>query len=151
MQVKDTMSVSIKTCKKETTIKDIATIMCFNKISGLPVVDDDGMLIGIVSEKDILCSMFPDMRELVEGGSKVDFEAMEKDYSSVLAKTVGDIMTRDVFVVSPEQPILRAASMMWLRKFRRIPVTENNKLVGILSMVDVHKAVFQENLLSNSA
>ncbi len=148
MQVKDTMCTNVKTCRKETPIKDVATTMCFNKISGLPVVDDEDNLIGIISEKDILCSMFPDMRDLIDGGSKLDFEAMEKDYSGILQKTVEDVMTKDVFMVGPEQPILRAASMMWLRKFRRIPVTENNKLVGILSMGDVHKAVFQESLLS---
>ncbi len=150
MQVKDTMCVDVKTCTPDTPIKDIATIMCFNKISGLPVVDDDNIVVGIISEKDILCSMFPDMKELVESGSKPDFEAMEKDYSSVLNKTVDDLMTRVVATVSPDMPILRAASMMWLRKIRRIPVTEDNKLIGILSMGDVHKAVFQESLLIKS-
>ncbi len=149
MQVKDTMCTDVKTCKADTPIKDIATIMCFNKISGLPVVDDDNNVVGIISEKDILCSMFPDMRELVDSGGKADFEAMEKDYSSVLGKTVDDLMTRVVASVSPDMPILRAASMMWLRKIRRIPVTENNKLVGILSMGDVHKSVFQDSLLIN--
>ncbi len=147
MQVKDTMCTEVKTCTPDTPVKDIATIMCFNKISGLPVVDEDNNVLGIISEKDILCSMFPDMQELVESGSKPDFEDMEKDYSSVLGKTVDDLMTRVVATVSPDMPILRAASIMWLRKIRRIPVTENNKLVGILSMGDVHKAVFQESLL----
>ncbi len=147
MLVKDAMCVDIKTCRKETTIKDIATIMCFNKISGLPVVDEDKNVVGIISEKDILCSMFPDMKELVGAGSKPDFEEMEKDYTSVLNKTVDDLMTRVVATVTPEMPILRAASMMWLRKIRRIPVTDGKKLVGILSMGDVHKAVFQESLL----
>jgi CBS domain-containing protein len=147
MQVKDTMCTDVKTCQADTPIKDIATLMCFNKISGMPVVDDDNNVVGIISEKDILCSLFPDMKELVESGAKADFEEMEKDYTSVLGKTVDDLMTRVVESVSPEMPILRAASMMWLRKIRRIPVTENNKLVGILSMGDVHKAVFQESLL----
>ena len=147
MQVKDTMCTDVKTCKADTPIKEIATLMCFNKISGLPVVDDDNNVIGIISEKDILCSMFPDMKELVEAGGKADFEEMEKDYSSVLDKIVDDLMTRVVASVSPDMPILRAASMMWLRKIRRIPVTENNKLVGILSMGDVHKSIFQESLL----
>lgn len=147
MQVKDTMCTDVRTCKSDTPIKEIATIMCFNKISGLPVVDDDNNVIGIISEKDILCSMFPDMKELVDSGAKANFEEMEKDYSSILGKTVDDLMTRVVASVSPDMPILRAASMMWLRKIRRIPVTENNKLVGILSMGDVHKAVFQESLL----
>ncbi|RKZ90939.1 MAG: signal transduction protein [Gammaproteobacteria bacterium] len=148
MQVKDTMCSEVKTCKPDTPIKEIATIMCFNKISGLPVVDDENNVVGVISEKDILCSMFPDMRELVESGAKTDFEAMENDYGSILGKTVEDLMTTVVATVSPDMPILRAASMMWVRKIRRIPVTtEDNKLVGILSMGDVHKAVFQESLL----
>lgn len=151
MQVKDTMCTDVKTCRADTPIKDIATIMCFNKISGMPVVDDDNNVVGIISEKDILCSMFPDMKELVESGAKANFEEMEKDYGSVLDKTVDDLMTRVVASVSPDMPILRAASIMWLRKIRRIPVTENNKLVGILSMGDVHKAVFQESLLVNKS
>ncbi|MCP3850735.1 MAG: CBS domain-containing protein [Gammaproteobacteria bacterium] len=150
MQVKDTMHTDVKTCNPDTPVKDIATIMCFNKISGMPVVDDENNVVGVISEKDILCSMFPDMKELVESGGKADFEEMEKDYSSVLGKTVDDIMTRVVASVSPDMPILRAASMMWLRKIRRIPVTQDNKLVGILSMGDVHKAIFQESLLINS-
>ncbi len=149
MQVKDTMCTDVKTCKADTPIKDIATMMCFNKISGLPGVDDDNNVIGSISEKDILCSMFPDMKELVESGAKANFEEMEKDYGSILSKTVDDLMTRVVASVSPDMPILRAASMMWLRKIRRIPVTENNKLVGILSMGDVHKSVFQDSLLVN--
>ncbi len=147
MQVKDTMCSDVKACKADTPIKEIATIMCFNKISGMPVVDDDNNVVGVISEKDILCGMFPDMRELVDSGAKADFEAMENDYSSILSKTVGDLMTSVIATVSPDVPILRAASMMWIRKIRRIPVTENNKLVGILSMGDVHKAVFQESLL----
>ncbi len=150
MQVKDAMHTDVKTCNPDTPVKDIATIMCFNKISGMPVVDDENNVVGVISEKDILCSMFPDMKELVESGGKADFEEMEKDYSSVLGKTVDDIMTRVVASVSPDIPILRAASMMWLRKIRRIPVTQDNKLVGILSMGDVHKAIFQESLLINS-
>ena len=151
MQVKDTMCVDVKTCSPDTPVKDIATIMCFNKISGMPVVDNDKNVVGIISEKDILCSMFPDMRELVESGAKPDFEEMEKDYSSILEKKVEDIMTKTVATVSPDMPILRAASMMWIRKIRRIPVTDGGRLVGILSMGDVHKAVFQESLLVKNA
>ncbi len=149
MQVKDIMCTDVKTCKADTPIKDIATMMCLNKFSGLPVVDDDNNVIGIISEKDILSSMFPDMKEIVESGAKADFEEMENDYSSILDKTVADLMTSSVASVSPDIPILRAASMMWLRKFRRIPVTENNKLVGIISLGDVHTSVFQNSLLNN--
>lgn len=147
MLVKDAMCRDVKTCTKDSSVKDIATTMCFNRISGLPVVEGD-QLVGIVSEKDVLCSMFPDMKELVDSGAKPDFEDMENDYLGVLDKSVSDIMTTVVSTVTPDMPILRAASMMWLRKIRRIPVTEGNKLVGILSMGDVHKLIFQETIMA---
>ena len=147
MQVKDIMSSEVKTCQAGSSIKDVATIMCFNKISGLPVVDKDDNVVGIVSEKDVLFSMFPDMHDVMASGAKPNFEEMEKDYNSVLTKNVDDLMTTAVASVTPDMPILRAASMMWVRKIRRIPVIENNKVVGIISMGDVHKAVFQDSLL----
>ncbi len=147
MLVKDAMSTSVKTCSVDDSIKDIATVMCFNEISGLPVVDEDNNVLGIVSEKDVLSSMFPDMQDMLDSGGKPDFEEMEKDYKSILNNKVGDIMTKTVATVSPDMPVLRAASLMWVRKIRRIPVTEGNKLVGILSMGDVHKQIFKEALM----
>jgi CBS domain-containing protein len=148
MLVKDAMSTAVKTCSKDDSIKDIATIMCFNEVSGLPVIDEDKSIIGIVSEKDVLSSMFPDMQDMLDTGGQPDFEDMENDYLNILNNTVEEIMTHKVATVTPEMPILRAASMMWLYKIRRIPVTENNKLVGILSMGDVHKQIFQETLMA---
>ncbi|MBF0265892.1 MAG: CBS domain-containing protein [Gammaproteobacteria bacterium] len=147
MLVKDAMCTTVKTCSETDSIKEIATIMCFNKISGLPVVNEDNEIIGVVSEKDVLSSMFPDMQGVMDAGGQVDFEKMESDYSDVLHKKVGEIMTRAVASVTQEMPILRAASMMWLKKIRRIPVTDGKKLVGIISMGDVHKAIFQNALV----
>ncbi|MFK5894204.1 MAG: CBS domain-containing protein [Pseudomonadota bacterium] len=149
MLVKDAMSTGVKTCSKDDSIKDIATIMCFNEISGLPVVDEDNIIIGIVSEKDVLSSMFPDMQDLLDSGGKPDFEDMENDYLNILNNKVSEIMTSTVATVAPDMPILRAASLMWVYKIRRIPVAVDNKLVGILSMGDVHKQIFQETLMAD--
>ncbi|HID82726.1 MAG TPA: CBS domain-containing protein [Chromatiales bacterium] len=146
MIVKDIMSTNIKTAKPDTSVREIAKIMCFNKISGMPVVDDDGKIVGVVSEKDVLHSMFPDIAELSEQGSYPDFEEMEGAYESTLSNQVENIMTKAVATVPPDIPILKAASLMWLRKIRRIPVAENGVLVGIISIGDVHKAVFQSTL-----
>ncbi len=148
MLVKDAMSTGVKTCSKDDSIKGIATIMCFNEVSGLPVIDENNNIIGIVSEKDVLSSMFPDMQDMLNTGGQPDFEEMENDYLNILDNTVEEIMTRTVATVTPEMPILRAASMRWWYKIRRIPVVRNNKLVGILSMGDVHKQIFQDTLVS---
>jgi CBS domain-containing protein len=142
MQVKDTMCTDVKTCKTDTPIKDIATIMCFNKISGLPIVDDNDKMVGIVSEKDILKRMFPDMQTIADEG-RPNFEEMEKGYADTLQLIASDIMTSTVSSVTPDMPIMKAASMMCINKIRRIPVAENDVLVGIVSIGDVHKAIFQ--------
>lgn len=150
MIVKDIMNTSVKSATAETLIKDIASIMCFNKISGVPVVDSDNTLIGVLSEKDILRNMFPDVKTVMEQGGTPDFEAIELDYKDILHKNVGDIMTQTVASVTPDMPLLKAASLMCSKQIRRIPVTdENKKLVGIISIGDVHKAIFRENLLKN--
>ena len=147
MIVKDIMNTSVKTATVDAPIKDIASIMCFNKISGVPVVDDGNKLVGVLSEKDILRNMFPGIEEIIDEGGSPDFEAHENDYKNLLDKKAGDIMTNAVASVSPDMPVLKAASIMCVKKIRRIPVTEDDKLVGIISIGDVHKALLQENLI----
>lgn len=150
MIVQDIMKTSVKSATSETSIKDIAATMCFNKISGVPVIDAGEKLIGVLSEKDILRNMFPDVQQLMEQGSNINFEDMETDYSNIMDKKVGDLMTDAVASVTPEMPLLKAASMMCSKQIRRIPVTtDDNKLIGIISIGDVHKAIFQENLIKN--
>lgn len=146
MKVSEIMTTGVKTAKADTPVKDIANTMCFNKISGLPIVDEDNKIIGIVSEKDLLTRMFPDMATIAAEG-RPNFEEMEKDYADTLQLVAEDIMTKAVSSVSPDMPIMKAASMMCINKIRRIPVAENNKIVGIISIGDVHKAIFQNSLL----
>jgi len=59
-------------------------------------------------------------------------------------------MKPGLFTVTPDDPILKAVSIMCLKKIRRIPVAEGNKLVGIVSVGDVHKAIFQKQLDNNN-
>jgi CBS domain-containing protein len=149
MIVKDIMNTAVKTAKSDTLIKDIASVMCLNKISGLPVVGEGNSLEGILSEKDILRVMFPDVKQIMEEGNKVNYDSITADYTNVLEKKAGDLMTQAVASVTPDMPLLKAASMMCVKNIRRIPVTDkSNKLVGIVSIGDVHKAIFQESLLN---
>lgn len=151
MIVKDIMNTAVKTAKSDTLIKDIASVMCLNKISGLPVVSEDNSLVGIVSEKDILKVMFPDVKQIMEEGNKANYDSVTADYTNVLEKKASDLMTQAVSSVTPDMPLLKAASMMCVKNIRRIPVTDDaNKLVGIVSIGDVHKAIFQESLLNKS-
>jgi len=119
--------------------------MCLYRYSGIPVVDD-GKLAGIVAESDVLRSMFPRLEDLMDRISGVNYDEQMKQYYDVVHLSVKDIMTRAVITIRPDMHILQAASMMVSRKFRRIPVAIDDKLVGMISMGDVHKAIYQSTL-----
>lgn len=146
MKVKEIMTTNIKSAKADTPVRDIVEVMCFNKISGLPVVDDDNNVVGVVSEKDVLKKMFPDISDVAKEEGTPDFEKMEKDYSDALMLKTGDLMTKLVASANPDMPIMKAVSIMCVQKIRRIPVVEGRKLVGIISLGDVHKAIFANSL-----
>jgi len=140
------MTKAVKTATPDTPVREVAVIMCFNKISGLPVVDGEGKLVGMISEKDILWGMFPSLAESVRAPAVPDFEALEREYKDVLNQRVAELMTTKVFSVKPDMPVLRAATIMFRNRIRRIPVANDEKLVGIVSVGDVHKAIFRCNL-----
>ncbi|MEO5341130.1 MAG: CBS domain-containing protein [Magnetococcus sp. MYC-9] len=148
MLVRDVMVTNVRTAKKEDSIRSVAATICTNKISGLPVVDDENRLLGIISEKDILNALLPSYSDFLEDPVRArDFLAMENSYQEILSRSVGSHMTKRVFSVFPDELVMQAASKMALHRFRRIPVVdEGNLLVGIVSLGDIHKAIFKREL-----
>ncbi len=147
MIVQDIMTTDIKTVTPDQPVKDIALMMVMEHISGAPVVDADNNLVGIISEKDILQHMFPKLEDIMSD-THFDFENMETNYKGTMNVKIGDIMTKHVDSIDVDMPCLKAASTMWLRKYRRIPVTKNGKLIGIISIGDVHRAIFKSCITS---
>lgn len=146
MLVKDIMTTAVKTASPTDPVRDIATIMCLNKISGLPVVDGEGNLVGMISEKDILHAMFPKLQDFIANPSTPDYEQLEREYRDVVSLRVADLMTALVYTAEPDMPVLKAASIMFRNRIRRIPVSQGGRLLGIISIGDVHKAMFRKNL-----
>ena len=148
MQVKEIMSGSPRTVTRDTDLVDVVSLMCLYRFSGLPVMDGDEM-VGFIAEKDVLHKLFPTLEDMMtEGLGKLDFEAMMGKYKDVVNLKVGELMATNVVTVSPDDHILQAATTMVRHKFRRIPVAERGKLMGMLSLGDVHKALFQKNISS---
>ncbi len=144
MLVKDVMTTNVRTARGDTRIRDVAILMCFHRISGLPVVNDEGAIVGVISEKDVLRAMYPKVDEALRLAQTPHFEELEAEYRDVLNLHVDSLMSKRVFTVAPTDPILRAVSVMFAHKIRRIPVADHGRLVGILSIGDVHKAIFKE-------
>ncbi len=145
MNVEKIMTTNVRTISSEKKLGEVVSLMCIYRYSGIPVVDD-GKLVGTVSESDVLGKMFPKLEDLMSGMSGVDYDAQMDQYSDVVSITVKDVMTPVVISVKPDMHILQAASVMVGRKFRRIPVAVDGKLVGMVSMGDVHKAIYQSTL-----
>jgi len=102
-------------------------------------------LVGMVTVRDVMLPLYPNYGDYIHDNVRSrDFSEMEEGYPDVLAKKVEEIMSTNPLTVSPNDPILQAASYMGLKNFRRIPVVEKGKLVGMVSIGDINRALFLE-------
>jgi CBS domain-containing protein len=148
MLVNEIMTKTPKTVTPDTKLLEVVSLMCLFRYSGLPVVEGD-KLVGVIAEKDVLHRMFPTLEEVMDGMSSPDYDKMMLQYKDVVHLKVSDLMSPTVITVAPDMHILRAATVMVRHKFRRIPVADGGQLIGMLSLGDIHKAIFQANLAEN--
>ena len=146
MLVEEIMSRSPRTVNPDTELLEVVSIMCLYRFNGLPVVEGEKM-VGFIAEKDVLHKLFPTLEDMMTDGlGALDFDEMMGKYSDVVNLKVNDLMTTNVISVPPEDHILKAATTMVRHKFRHIPVASDGKLVGMLSLGDVHKAIFHKHI-----
>ena len=146
MLVRDVMTSTPKTVTQDTKLLEVASLMCMFRYSGFPVLDAEDKLVGFIAEKDVLHRLFPTLEDLMDGMATVDLDAMLGQYKDVLNLKVADLMRERVITISPDMHVLRGAAIMVKHRFRRIPVVEGDRLVGVISLGDVHKALFQANI-----
>ncbi len=115
-QVEDIMTTNVVTVTPEATMRDAAGLILRHGVSGLPVVDDEHRLVGVLSEWDLL--------QVLEA-SEVELEP------------VGKYMTRDPVCVSEETSLVDVVDLFQARRVRRLPVTRDKKLVGLVSRHDL--------------
>jgi len=152
MLVADVMTRTVRSTTPQSTLSEVAAMMCLNRLSGLPVIDTEARLVGFIAERDILHFLFPKLEELMDSSGLRDFEKMEQQYGATLGLTVQDVMHSGAVSVVADMPLLKATSVMVRHRFRRIPVAdENGRLVGIVSIGDIHKALFKHHLLNPQA
>jgi CBS domain-containing protein len=142
MLVEDIMSTSLKTVKPDTPMSEVVSMMCLYRLSGIPVVEEDNRLVGFISERDVLNPMFPTLEDIMDSMATIDMTDALGTYSNIVGMKVNELMTKTVISVSPKTEILKASARMIGNRFRRIPVAVDGKLVGMLSVGDVHKSIY---------
>ncbi|MFI5042497.1 MAG: CBS domain-containing protein [Acidimicrobiales bacterium] len=130
--VKDVMTTEVVAVRRDTTLKEIAAVLRRYRVSALPVVDDMGKVLGVVSEADLLAK-----EALADPGVFAEL-AHRKDVRKAEGLTAGDLMTRPAVTASPDDPVGQAARMMHFLRVKRLPVVNSGgHLVGIVSRADV--------------
>lgn len=143
MKVSDVMSRGLETCFEEDRLRSVIEKMLMRRCGSIPVVDTNEKLVGIVAIRDTMLPLYPNFGEYVHDSvHSRDFEEMEDGYKRVLGMKVKEVMTCNPLSVSPDQPMLKAASYMGVKNLRRIPVCEDGKLVGIVSIGDITRGLY---------
>lgn len=150
MKVADVMRKGVVTVSPDATLRSACRIIFSGQIGGLPVVDKNGKLVGIVVEKDILSLFFPSMKEYTEDFTHArDFELMEDHIAENLNLPVKKFMSKNPLVISPQAPLLRAASTMIAKRVGKLPVVNSKKrLVGIISRGDIFRTIVRKRIPS---
>lgn len=148
MKAKEIMAKNVVTVGPRATIAEIAKVLVEHKVSGVPVVDKAGKLIGIVSEGDLLhkevTPRLPDAINIL--GAIIYYNGVERfneDFKKLMAGTAREIMTRDVITATEDVEINEIGELMLKHSIKRIPIVRDDTLVGIISRADMIKTLIQ--------
>ncbi|MEW6002304.1 MAG: CBS domain-containing protein [Nitrospirota bacterium] len=145
LKAKDIMTRGVITVKPDTTIEDLARILIRSDISGAPVVDDNGNLLGIVTENDLISKNsrlhIPTILRLFDAFVPLGTSKLETEIKKMAATTVGEICTKDLITVDQETSIEDIATIITEEKIHLLPVLKEGKLVGIIGKKDLVKSM----------
>ncbi|MEW6162950.1 MAG: CBS domain-containing protein [Nitrospirota bacterium] len=145
LSAKDIMTKDVITVKLATTIEDLARILIKHRISGTPVVDEDGNLIGIVTENDLISKNkrlhIPTILRLFDAFIPLGTTRLETEIKRMAASTVGEICTRNVITVDEDTPMEDIATIITEKKIHLLPVLKEGRLVGIIGKKDLIKGI----------
>lgn len=140
MLVRDVMTKNVRTVGPTDSFKTIVVLLAKNKISGVPVVDKKGKVVGIISEKDLFYKFFPSQKKFYKDVEYyMNFDNLENEASRVVKLKAKDFMSKSVISVAPDDHILKACSLFLIHNIRRLPVIKKGELVGIVSTNNIYK------------
>lgn len=140
MKVRDVMTSAVITVQPETTFKETAQRLLDYGVTGLPVVDDKGRLVGLVTEADLMSKEAFGTRQHRPLEALLDLLTGEARWVGKAAGlTAGQVMTTDVVTARPNEDMRVAARRMLDRQVKRLPVVEDDRLVGIVSRHDLRR------------
>ncbi len=152
LTVKDIMSTNIVSVKPDTEIIEAAKVLLENRFNGLPVVDDNGKVVGIICQSDLIAQQkslpIPTLFTFLDGFIPLtSLKKMESEIQKIAAITVADAMTKKPVTVKPDTRIETVAALMADKKLYTLPVLDDaGRLVGVVGKEDLLKTVIKRPL-----
>lgn len=143
MEARNFMSTNLVTCKPSDTVEDAARTMLEHNHSVVPVVDNKNSIVGIVTESDFVGKKvtaphaMSSLKQLF--GSTFHAQDVEEIYASSKQKKLEDVMSKDIVKISADSSLSEVVDLMHRKNIKRLPVVENDKLVGLITRRDLIK------------
>ncbi len=150
MYIKDIMTKDVITVTMDDNVEKCASLLIKHNLSGLPVLDESGKLVGIVTEGDLIrrASRIKGPAVLEVLGGLIYLDSPKKfmdELKNSMGQKAGDIMTKKVVTIDPDQTIEEGATLLVEKKVKRLPVIDKKgELVGIVSRRDIMGYLFPE-------
>lgn len=139
---KDIMTTEVITVRMDTTVNELAEILWKNKISGAPVLDDEGNVVSVVTENDLIDQSkkfhIPTMISLID--SVIFLESSKKieaEIKKMAGNTVRDICAKKLVSVPGDAGIDEIATIMAEKKVHTLPVLQEGRLIGVIGKTDI--------------
>ncbi len=142
MNAADIMTRDTVTVTPETPVPDLVRMLLARGISGAPVVDKDGVLVGMVTEGDLVrrAELGTERKRGAWASFFTGTAVLAREYVRSHGLTVSDVMTQGAVAVAPDTPLNEIADVMEGRRVRRVPVVQDGKVVGIVSRANLLRA-----------
>jgi CBS domain-containing protein len=148
MRAMDVMTTNVVTVDPDTSVREVATLLSERGISGVPVIDAQGRLVGIVSEGDLLHRVETGTERRVRQRRRSWWldrigpdEELARDYVKSHGRTAKDVMTRSVISVTDTTELAEIATLLETKRIKRVPVVRDGRLVGIVSRANLVRAL----------
>ncbi len=149
MLAKDVMNTNLVTVKENTPVKKVAELMLEHDISGIPVVDKRGKILGVVSELDLMRKQIapnePRIWATLWGMDENSVQKYVDALKKYMGKTAGEVMTSPALTVDVSDSLERAGNLMFDKQIKRVFVTDEGKLAGVISRSAFTKLLVEQD------
>lgn len=144
MTAKDIMRSPAIAISQDASLREAVGLLSSARVSGLPVVDAQGELVGMVTEHDVIRALLPTYENILSSDTGLlSADLMTARVYQVRDNPVSGIMTTNVVTLEEDDSVLKAASTVILKKVKRLPVLRDRKPVGVISRIDIIQALIQ--------